>query len=309
MPHSQPRVEREAPAGVLVPGTRRARSRRRRRVRQSWFVALLVIAGTAIFTYPSAASWFSALAQDGEVSGYVSEVAALQDPVKERILDEARDYNAAIPEILLTDPYAADPSTETTADGAVERYLAQLQTPGSKVMARVQIPAINVDLPIYHGTSEEALENGVGHLFGSSLPVGGASSHSVLTGHSGLVSATLFDNLKDVQLGDTFSITVLDEVLYYVVDDIRTVLPTEVEDLAIGQNKDYVTLVTCTPTGVNSHRLLVRGERVDVQQLAPAERVVAGSDGSAGFPWWALILAVSVLVAVALAAWLRRDRR
>lgn len=166
------------------------------------------------------------------------------------------------------------------------------------MMGRISIPSIHSDLPIFHGTDDETLSKGAGHLFGSGLPVGGTGTHSVLTAHSGFVNATLFDDLDQVRQGDVFSVTVLGESFYYKVDQIKTVLPEETDDLRKVQDKDYVTLVTCTPTGVNSHRLLVRGERVDAPAAGSAHALPSQAMDP-GFPWWALALVgTAVLIVV-----------
>ena len=149
-------------------------------------------------------------------------------------------------------------------------------------MAYVEIPAIDCSLPIYHGTDEEVLQTAVGHLEGSSLPVGGEGTHCVLSGHRGLPSAKLFTNLDQVREGDVFLLWVLNEKLTYQVDQIRTVLPEEMEDLELVAGKDYCTLVTCTPYGVNTHRLLVRGSRVENAPDAPPEEPGQTGEGTGG---------------------------
>lgn len=145
---------------------------------------------------------------------------------------------------------------------ASQDYESQLNIAGNGIMGYVEIPAIGVTLPIYHGTGADTLERGIGHLLGSSLPVGGESTHTVLTGHSGMASQKMFSDLADMQIGDVFYLDVLGERLAYQVDQIKTVLPTDTSDLGIADGKDYCTLVTCTPFGANTHRLLVRGTRI-----------------------------------------------
>lgn len=261
---------------------------------------VVAVVGVAILLYPTTASWFSARAHDAEVTGYVEQVQRLPLPEKEAELLRAREYNELLPGVPLGDPYAAGAGMDATATGVPE-YLDQLDT--TSAMARVHIPAIGVDLPIYHGTDMQTLSQGVGHLFGSSLPVGGAGAHAVLTGHSGLVEATMFDDLHELSEGDVFTITVLDEVLTYEVDQILTVEPADTDALQVVPGKDYVSLVTCTPIGVNSHRLLVRGERVETPAFAGGPVTVRGTGQPAGFPWWALgLLAVPTVFAVAMRA-------
>ncbi|WP_162616393.1 class C sortase [Xylanimonas allomyrinae] len=256
--------------------------------------------GIGILLYPSAARWFAARAHDEQVTGYVEEVRQLPLPQKQAALTSAREYNQSLPGVPLGDPYRFPPGMDRTAAG-VATYLDQLGL--TPVLGRVRIPVIGVDLPIYHGTSEQTLSLGVGHLFGSSLPVGGEGTHAVLTGHSGLVDATMFDGLHDLKIGDRFTIVVLDEVLTYQVDQILTVEPSDTEPLRPTPGKDYVTLVTCTPIGVNSHRLLVRGIRVPTTAKDASTTTVPGTGQSAGFPWWALgMLAAPSAAAVGMRA-------
>ena len=156
-----------------------------------------------------------------------------------------------------------------------ERYEALLNVSGNGIMGYIEIPKINVSLPIYHGTEESVLQIAVGHIEGSSLPVGGASTHCVLSGHRGLPSATLFSNLDQMDEGDIFLLRILDETLTYEVDQIHIVLPQESDDLTIVNNRDLCTLVTCTPYGINSHRLLVRGTRIENQESASSAKITA----------------------------------
>jgi sortase A len=200
----------------------------------------------------------------------------------------------------LRDPYALGADGQQTAVGdGQEAYFKALDLPGTDMMARVRIPAIDVDLPVFHGTDDAILARGIGHLFGSGLPVGGAGTHAVLTGHSGFVQAKLFDDLDDLVEGDTVVVTVLGEDLYYEVDQIATVLPGETERLRQVPGQDHLTLVTCTPTGVNTHRLLVRTVRVDAPTAEQTRTVVDDSGPSAGFPWWAVFLIGGLLAAFA----------
>lgn len=188
-------------------------------------------------------------------------------------------------------------------------YLAQLDSFDS--MARIRVPEINVDLPIFHGTSDQTLARGVGHFFGSALPVGGANTHAVLTAHSSLAEATLFDRLPELAVGDTLYIDVYGRTLAYQVDKVTVVLPDQLDDLAVVTGGDHVTLVTCTPYAVNSHRLLVRAVRVPFQESAEV------TNGQPWMDWtiqsWMLPrligagLAVLVVVAM-IVGWLRGDR-
>lgn len=193
------------------------------------------------------------------INEYQKEVA---DSDEEKIAQEkelALTYNRKLNQtVILSDPF--DPNAISMAD---EQYYEILNFTNDGVMGYIKIPRIGVNLPIYHGTDQEHMLKGVGHLVGTSLPIGGVDSHAVLSAHSGLSSADLFTNLVDLEKGDLFYIYVLDEVLAYEVNNIKVVKPTETDDLRITKGEDYVTLVTCTPFGINSHRLLVRGHRVE----------------------------------------------
>lgn len=187
------------------------------------------------------------------IAGYVSAVETMTKEEKKAIIDAAREYNEELPD-------GVNFGLEGTE---YERYAKILDITGTGIMGYIQIPAIDVNLPIYHGTDESVLQIAVGHVAGSSFPVGGERTHGVLSGHRGLPSAKLFSDLDKLKEGDTFTVTVLDETLTYEIDQIRIVLPEETDDLAIVPEKDYNTLVTCTPYGVNTHRMLMRGHRIE----------------------------------------------
>lgn len=253
-------------------------------------IALQIAAmiGIGALLYPSAADWFATLNHNSEISGYVSQVAALPDEVREAKLEVARQYNELMPAGPLRDPYSRIPGESDVADAAgYKAYTQVLNVSDNGVIGEVVYPRLSIGLPIYHGTDESVLTKGVGHLYGSSLPVGGPSTHAVLTSHSGLVRASLFTELPKAQLGDSFQVTVLGETHHYRVDDIRTVVPGDTSSLAIVDGEDYVTLFTCTPIGVNSHRILVRGVRVPGPEAEGS--AIAGDGRQAGFPWWALM--------------------
>ncbi len=256
-------------------------------------IALIAVLGVLAILYPSTASWFSQYNQS-------QVVANLEDVVDEgpparlmNALAEAREYNDALVsgELgtgALLDPSSNVPTSDGISPGGFD-YDQILHANNAGVMARLRIPAIDVDLPIYHGTSDEVLAKGVGHLEGTSLPVGGLSQHSVLTAHRGLPEATLFNNLNKLEIGDTFTIEVFGEVLTYRVNSTETILPDQTESLLPEYDEDLVTLVTCTPLGVNTHRYLVTGERI---LPTPASDVAAAGElpDIPGFPWWAVIL-------------------
>jgi len=215
---------------------------------------LIFLAGLSLLLYPTFSDWWNSLHQSQAVAGYAQQVSDMDDDTYEQMWADAWDYNAS----LLSRTNAL-----TLTNQQKSQYNRMLNLGSNSVMGYIEIPKIGVTLPIYHGTDEAVLQVAVGHLEWTSLPVGGESSHCVVSGHRGLPSAKLFTNLDKLQTGDTFQMCVLDEVLTYEVDQIRIVEPHQTDDLRIVEGEDLCTLVTCTPYGINSHRLLVRGHRVE----------------------------------------------
>lgn len=215
--------------------------------------------GLIISLYPLISNIYSRKNQMDVINKYQEDIEKIDGQEMANELELANAYNRKLNQtIVLTDPF--DPSAIDIADDA---YYDILNYTDDGVMAYINIPKIDVNLPIYHGTDSEHMLKGVGHLVGTSFPVGGVDTHAVLSAHSGLSTAELFTNLADLKKGDLFYIHVLDDVLAYEVDKINVVKPDETNDLKIVPGQDYVTLVTCTPYGINSHRLLVRGHRVE----------------------------------------------
>lgn len=260
---------------------------------------LAAIAGVTTLTYSTAASWVSSLNQSQVVTRYDASINHTQPSAAEQ-LEVAHAYNAALSSGAMLAANAHVPQGDGSLVGNAFDYRAMLSTP-TGVMARLQIPKISVDLPIYHGTGTDTLELGVGHLEGTSLPVGGLGTHGVLTAHRGLPSATLFNDLDQLRVGDTFTINTLGEVLTYQVTTTHVVAPEDTETLRPVEGADLVTLVTCTPLGVNSHRILVTGERITPTPVAAIQEAQA-PPAEAGFPWWA-VLYVSALIIIGLYAW------
>ena len=265
---------------------------------------ILLLAGILVLLYPVFATQYNNYRQESIASQFsaVAEDAG-PDAVAEN-LRRADEYNANAAESPILDPWldAQRPGTE-----AYQEYLSQLNI--NDVMATVKIPSIDVNLPIYHGTETATLDKGIGHLFGTALPVGGESTHTVLTGHTGLGNATMFDQLTSVKVGDVFYIETAGRHLKYEVTDIRVVLPTETESLNKVEGKDLATLITCTPYGINTHRLLVTGERVPMDDDAVAAEA-AQVKGSVMKPWMIAVLAsVVVILAIAAVIWLRSRKR
>ena len=225
-----------------------------------------LIVGLSLLLYPSLSNWWNSMHQSRAVASYVEQVANLDEDQYAHLWDEVWNYNREL---------TKRPNSYILNDQQRERYDKLLDVGGTGIMGYVEIPSIGVTLPIYHGTDETVLQIAVGHLEWTSLPVGGESSHCVVSGHRGLPSARLFTDLDELVMGDIFMFRVLDEILTYEVDQILIVEPHETDALLIEKGKDLCTLITCTPYGVNSHRLLVRGHRVENQQTAQTIRVTA----------------------------------
>lgn len=237
--------------------------------KSSFVTAILIaalLAGALLLLYPTVSDYWNSFHQSRAIASYAEQVADLDDNMYEQLWADARAYNETL---------GSSTSRFVMTDEQKKVYDALLNIAGNGVMGYIEIPKIKCNLPIYHGTDESVLQIAIGHVQGSSLPVGGAGTHCVLSGHRGLPRAKLFTDIDQLTEGDVFLLRVLDETLTYEVDQIRTVLPDELDDLAIEEGKDYCTLVTCTPYGINSHRLLVRGHRVENQASASTIRVTA----------------------------------
>ena len=221
---------------------------------------IFIIVGTGIFLYPSISNYFAEKNHVEAIRNYDKMVVKIGEDSLKKEKEKAQTYN----ENLSGDP-VHDPFVLGSGYALPENYKEVLNISGDGIMGYIQIPKISVDLPIYHGTSEEVLEKGVGHIQNTSVPIGGNSTHSVLTGHTGLPNAELFTRLDELVVGDIFYIHVLNEILTYKVYEIKVVLPDNIDELRITSGEDLVTLVTCTPYGVNSHRLLVKAERVEYE--------------------------------------------
>lgn len=220
-------------------------------------IAVLILA-LGLILYPIISVQYNEKHQSQIHTAYQEEVEQVDTSAIEQAKELAISYNEAlVPGVQMMDAYSHEAILQASED-----YKSQLDLTGRGIMGYVQIPAISVQLPIFHGTADATLENGVGHLLGSSLPVGGENTHTVLTAHSGMASKKMFSDLDVLKTGDVFFLEVLGEKLAYQVDQIKTVLPHDTTYLGITQGADHCTLVTCTPFGVNTHRLLVRGVRV-----------------------------------------------
>ena len=231
-------------------------------------IALIIVffVGVSVLLYPTVSDYWNSLHQSQAIATYADSVENMDEQDYEKLWDAAVSYNQK----LFQSGHGLG-----LKDEEKEEYNKLLDVSGTGIMSYIEIPKIKCSLPVYHGTDEGVLQIAVGHIEGSSLPVGGLNTHCVLSGHRGLPSAKLFSNLDKLEEGDIFMIRTLDQTLTYEVDQIRIVLPDEVEDLKIEEGKDLCTLVTCTPYGINTHRLLVRGHRVANQEEAEAVRVTA----------------------------------
>ena len=224
-------------------------------------VTLIIVAvglfGLGLILYPSVADWWNSFHQSRAVASYAQKVANMDTSDYERILAEADAYNNNL---------AKSGINWKMSEEELAAYEKELDVTGTGIMGYITIPKIHVELPIYHGIDDAVLQIAIGHLSETSLPVGGQTAHCVVSGHRGLPSAKLFTDIDKLVEGDTWTVNVLNKTLTYEVDQIRVVEPTDLSNLQIEQGKDYFTLVTCTPYGINTHRLLVRGHRVDNAQ-------------------------------------------
>lgn len=221
--------------------------------RSTWILVLILLLGIGIMAYPSVSDWWNSLHATRAIASYSNAVENTDSSRITEMLEAARAYNRSL---LLKE------NAFTMSDEELEEYKSLLDVSGTGIIGYIQIPSMRVNVPIYHTTDEAVLQIAVGHLEWTSLPIGGESTHAVLSGHRGLPSAKLFTDLDKMREGDTFTVTVLNQTITYQVDQIRIVLPDDISDLGIVPGQDYCTLVTCTPYGINTHRMLVRGHRV-----------------------------------------------
>ena len=243
-------------------------------------VSIILVIGLGIMAYPSISDWWNSYHQSRAIQSYVQAVEETDPKVIKKMLDDAHAYNKR----LLKNSNRFSMNDEQRAE-----YNSLLNLDGTGMMGYVNIPSIGVNLPVYHGVDDTHLQVAVGHIEGSSLPVGGKGTHAVVSAHRGLPSARLFTDLDRVKEGDIFTFTVLDQTITYEVDQIRTVEPSDLNDLAIDANADYATLVTCTPYGINTHRMLVRGHRI--KNLEERSQIPAGA---VQIPSYIAVLAVAI---------------
>lgn len=260
-------------------------------------LVLVGLTGVGMIAYPTFSNWWNSFHQSRAVASYAEAAANLDHEEYDRIIGEAMDYNTRLSKSGMR--WVMD-------DEQKQEYESILDINGTGIMGYIDIPKIHITLPVYHGTDDSILQVAIGHLTGTSLPVGGEGSHCVVSGHRGLPSARLFTDLDKLVQGDTWTINVLDRTLTYEVDQIRVVEPTDLSELQITAGKDYCTLVTCTPYGINTHRLLVRGHRIsnaqgDANVVADALQIET--------TYVAAFVAVPILIVLFFAAMLLTGRR
>ena len=262
-------------------------------------LVVIILAGLSLLLYPSFSNYWNERHQSVAIQSYGEQVAQMDNSAAQQLLQQARAYNRTLLD---------RENRFVLSDAETAQYEGLLDVTGTGIMGYVEIPSLDCMLPIYHGTDEAVLQIAVGHIAGSSLPVGGEGTHCVISGHRGLPSAKLFTNLDQLAEGDVFRLHVLDEILSYEVDQILTVEPHDVAALEIDPEQDLCTLVTCTPYGINSHRLLVRGHRVEtVEERAPVR--VSSDAAYLNRNAVALCLAAPVLVVLLLVAILKQPRK
>lgn len=264
----------------------------------NFILMFILFVGLSLLLYPTASDYWNSHHQTRAITTYADNVAALDHARYEELLEAARQYNEKL---------ASQEPHYRLSEEEKEEYESTLEVSDTGIMGYIEIPEIDVKLPIYHGTDDAVLQTAAGHLEWTSLPVGGESTHCVISGHRGLPSAKLFTSLDKLREGDTFLLRVLDEVLTYEVDQILIVEPQDTEALQIEEGKDYCTLMTCTPYGINTHRLLVRGHRIENAEEAREIRVTA--DAMQVDPFLvAPVVGVLLLLIILLASHCRRKR-
>lgn len=249
--------------------------------------AVIFLAGLAVFLYPTVSNLWNEHLNAGLIYDYVAEQEAIPQDEYLQLLEDARNYNQNLHD-------------EAKLEELGLQYNSLLNPTGNGVMGYLEIPKISVELVIYHSLDDIILQNGIGHMEGTALPVGGENTHCVLAGHSGLPSAKLLTNLDQLSIGDSFSIHIAGEELSYMVDDISVVLPHEVERLAVQNGRDLVTLVTCTPYGINSHRLLVRGSRMAEDEIVKGHRLYLSDEVTMINPLYLVPVGLIILLLLSL---------
>ena len=264
---------------------------------------LMIILGIGVILYPLISNQLSKINYQEVIDNYDFTVTKQENSYNEQLINEAREYNRSLTSLNIADVFQ-NPNRESSSE-----YLSILNVDNKGMMGYISIPKIDVRIPIYHGTSSDILQKGVGHLEGSSIPVGGASTHAILSAHRGLPSSRLFTDLNQLKVGDTFYIYILDQVLAYQVNQVLVIEPSDTDPLQIVQGEDYVTLVTCTPYAINTHRLLVRGERIEYSVQEEEGITVDKKLSTADIVLYACLLFAILLIIVAIISMIRYKKK
>lgn len=275
------------------------RKKKRRKKRSNWPFVLIFIIGLGVLSYPMFSDWYYRVEASNEVSDFQAARAELDDEEVSRRMDLAQVYNDTLANIIKEDPYSEDKKEE-----AFENYARMLEL--HEKIGHVQIPRINIDIPVYAGTAEEILQKGAGHLEGTSLPIGGNSTHSVITAHSGLPKARLFTDLHDLEVGDKFYYHNIEGTMAYQVDLIDVIDPSDFSQLLIQPGRDLMTLLTCTPVMINTHRLIVRGHRIDY--IPEVEEPII-EDLTSNFIYKQAFIVLAVILLILLIAFIFLNRK
>lgn len=262
---------------------------------------IIILAGLMVLMYPVVATQWNNRVQEQVAKQYEEDLVEAPPEQINQALEAAKGYNRSHTDGPILDPWLARISEDNLDYQEYEKHLE-----GVSAMSQLAIPAIDVRLPVYHGTRDDTLQKGLGHLYGSALPTGGEGFHSVITGHTGLTNATLFDDLVDVEVGDAIYLSTFGERMKYEVYDIEVVLPEETDSLRAEEGRDLLTLITCTPYGINTHRLLVHAERVPMD---PDEAAVL-DESTSTVQWWMWALGLlALLILLGLAWWIWREKQ
>ena len=264
---------------------------------------LMIILGIGVILYPLISNQLSKINYQEVIDNYDFTVTKQENSYNEQLINEAREYNRSLTSLNIADVFQ-NPNRESSSE-----YLSILNVDNKGMMGYISIPKIDVRIPIYHGTSSDILQKGVGHLEGSSIPVGGASTHAILSAHRGLPSSRLFTDLNQLKVGDTIYIYILDQVLAYQVNQVLVIEPSDTDPLQIVQGEDYVTLVTCTPYAINTHRLLVRGERIEYSVQEEEGITVDKKLSTADIVLYACLLFAILLIIVVIISMIRYKKK
>ncbi|MDR1806165.1 MAG: class C sortase [Clostridium sp.] len=276
----------------------------KRETKRTLAAVIIIIVGVAIAAYPFVSFFLNERAQESLVDAYNRQVGSLPETKLNDEFERARAYNDSLSGKTINDPFVAG-----SGRAYPNNYTDVLDINGDGMMGYLEIPVLKLKLPIYHGTTEEVLKKGVGHIAETALPIGGENTHCVLAAHRGLPSRELFTNIDKLRIGDYFNTSVLGERFYYVVDQIVTVEPKEIVSLGAEDGRDYITLASCTPLGVNSHRLLIRGVRTDApQQEQTAAAADRGSRGLSAYEKQLIFSAAAAVLIIALVLFFRLRR-